>query len=488
MQPIVQSIADCAAAFPERPALMKAGTRVSYGELWSQVVSAAHHLRTCGVQPGDRVLLAGISAPAFVYGYFGTHLLGAVAVPFDPQGHADRRDELAGRTRARCIFHAAAGSGSRSVEEFGALKPSSDALPAPGLAADADLLFTTGSTGRPKGVRLTQLNIATSARHINAVIVTPNAAVEVLPLPLYHAFGLGRLRCNLLAGRSVVLTDGFRLPGEIFAAIENHGACGLVGVPAGFAVLLGFGARGLGRYADQLRYIEIGSAPMPVEHKRKLMDFLPRTDLWMHYGLTEAARSAFIEFHRHHDRLDSVGLAAPGVDLSIRSPGGATQDPREPGMLWIGGKHISPGYWDDPEFSRETFADGWARTGDVASLDDRGFIKLHGRSDDMIKVGGFNVSPDEVEGVLAKHPAVSEAACIGIADPRDIAGQVVCAYIVAPSVAPADRAALAAELSQWVSQRLEPYKVPARYDWLGHLPRTESGKLLRKNLRIAAAS
>ena len=336
-------------------------------------------------------------------------------------------------------------------------------------------------------------NIAKSADHINAVIRTPDAAVEVIPLPLYHAFGLGRVRCGLVAGRTLVLVDGFRLPGEIFAAIENHRASGLVGVPAGFAVLLGWGARGLGRYADQLRYIEIGSAPMPAQHKQALMDLLPRTDLWMHYGLTEAARSAFIEFHRHRDRLDSIGLAAPGVQVSIRSAEGSAHDPREPGILWIGGEHVSPGYWDDPEISRQTFVDGWVRTGDVAHLDPEGFIVLHGRNDDMIKVGGFNVSPDEIEKVLADHPEVHEAACIGVPDPKGINGQVVCAYVVlakagARTAHADDPSQLGSALSEWVRGRLEPYKVPVRFEWVASLPRTESGKLMRKNLRAAAAA
>src|SRR6185295_16972628 len=105
------------------------------------------------------------------------------------------------------------------------------------------------------------------------------------------SFGLGRLRCNLVAGGTVVLVDGFRLPGEIFSAIDKHGATGLAGVPAGFAILLRFGARGLGAVAHKLKYVEIGSAPMPIEHKKALMQLLPDTRLWMHYGLTEASRS-----------------------------------------------------------------------------------------------------------------------------------------------------------------------------------------------------
>ena len=281
------------------------------------------------------------------------------------------------------------------------------------------------------------------------------------------------------------MVQGFRLPGEIFAALERHAATGLVGVPAGFAVLLRFGERGLSPFANRLRYIEIGSAPMPLEHKRALMTLLPRTRLFMHYGLTEATRSAFIEFHRDSAHLDSVGTSAPGVQVEIRNDSGAACGPDVRGMLWIGGAHVSSAYWDDAELSAANFTDGWVRTGDVAQIDRAGFIHLHGRRDDMVNVGGFNVSPDEVERVLSEHPAVSEAACIGVPDPRGIAGQVLRVFLVAAvdQPPPSDT-----ELSRWVVRQLEPYKVPVQYNWVPALPRTASGKLIRAALREQSAA
>lgn len=487
---MVESLRGRAALHPERVALISDGQRVSYGELWGRILSAADEFSRCGVGFGDRVLLAALSEPAFAYGYFATHLLGAVAVPFDPQAPRRRRDWLIESTAAKLVFDAQAGAYPglgqvRSISDLGLLPARAAAFAPPALDALADLTFTSGTTGRPKGVCLTQRNIAAAAHHINTVIRSREADVEVLPIPLYASFGLGRLRCSLIAGRSVVLVRGFRLPGDIFTALDRHGAAGLVGVPAAFAVLLRFGARGLGPFADRLRYIEIGSAPMPIENKRALMKLLPNTELWMHYGLTEASRSAFIEFHRHRDHLDTVGLAAPDVQLNPRTEDGSECGPGESGLLWISGSHVSPGYWKDPELTARSFAGGWVCTGDIAHLDKAGFVHLHGRKDDMINVGGFNVSPDEIEQVLAEHPAVSEAACIGVPDPRNIAGHVVGAYLV--PVAGQARAA-DAELTKWVAARLESYKVPTCYRWVATLPRTASGKLVRRALRDEASS
>jgi long-chain acyl-CoA synthetase len=489
VQCVIETLRQRAMQQPERVALVCGDQRVSYAEFWNHVVAAASHLFDCGVRPGDRVLLAAPSVPAFGYGYFATHLLGAVCVPIDPHAPTSLRDEIVRRTQPVLAFgvdanaYGALPCPSRVIDELDRLRTQQHAFTQPGLGSLADLLFTTGTTGRPKGVPLTHRNVAAATAHINAVIGTAESDVEVVPLPLYHSFGLGRLRCALSAGATIVLVQGFRLPGEIFLALERHEATALVGVPAGIAVLLRFGERGLGPFAGRLRYIEIGSAPMPIEHKRSLMHILPHTRLFMHYGLTEASRSAFIEFHRDSAHLETVGKPAPGVQVEVRDENGKTCGLGVSGMLWVGGAHVSPGYWDDAGLNAANFADGWTRTGDIAHLDTNGFIHLHGREDDLVNTGGNKVAPDEVERVLAEHPAVSEAACVGMPDPRGIAGQVLRAFLVAATDQPPPSAV---ELSSWVARQLEPYKVPARYDWVSELPRTASGKLVRAKLRERA--
>jgi long-chain acyl-CoA synthetase len=488
---VIEALGQRAARRPERVALLCGDQRVTFGELWSRVVAAACYLSDYGVRSGDRVVLAAPSVPAFAYGYFATHLLGAVCVPIDPYAPTLRRDEMVRRTQPVLAFgvdanaQAAAPCQWKAIDELDGLPAQQRNLSPPALDSLADLIFTTGTTGRPKGIPLTHRNVAAAATHINAVIGTTEGDVEVVPIPLYHSFGLGRLRCALSAGATIVLVQGFRLPGEVFVALDRNAATALVGVPAGFAVLLRFGERGLGPFAERLRYIEIGSAPMPLEHKRTLMKLLPRTKLFMHYGLTEASRSTFIEFHRDSARLETVGMPSPGVKVEIRDESGKVCGPGVHGMLWIGGAHVSPGYWDDAELSAANFVDGWVRTGDVAHVDAADFIHLIGRQDDMVNVGGFNVSPDEVERVLAEHPAVAEAACVGVPDPHGIAGQVLRAFLVPAADQPfvSD-----AELSHWVAQQLEPYKVPAQYDWVSELPRTASGKLIRTKLRERAPS
>jgi len=491
LKTVVEALGQRAARHPGRTALLCGDRRVSYGELWSRVGTAACYLSDCGVRPGDRVMLDAPSVPAFVYGYFATHLLGAVAVPFDPHAPALRREEIVKRTQPVLAFgvdaqaQAATPCPSKAITELEGPVAKPREFNSPALDALADLIFTTGTTGRPKGVPLTHRNLATAASHVTAVIEPKEGDVNLIPLPLYHAFGLGSLRCFLCAGATVVLVQGFRLPGEIFTAIERHAATGLIGVPAGFAVLLRLGERGLGAFADRLRYIEVGSAPMPLEHKLALMKLLPRAKLFMHYGLTEAGRSAFIEFHRDRAHLDTAGRPSPGVRFEVRDEGGMACPPGVRGMLWINGAHVSPGYWNDAELSSENFVGGWMRSGDVGHVDEAGYVHLHSRHDDLINVGGVKVAPDEVERVLATHPAVTEAACVGVPDPRGIAGQVLRAFLVAAADQPP---VPDAELSRWAALQLEPYKVPTQYEWVSKLPRTASGKLIRAALRGQGAS
>ena len=488
VQSVVNVLSSRARIHPKRDALIVGEQHLTYGELWHRVEAAAQEFTRYGVGRGDRVLLAAPSSSGFVCAYLATLLLGAVAVPFDPSLPKAGRDDLIERIKPKLVFgeKEEVGVNSQLIHDYLELedlpwRKTDYALPT--LDSLAEIVFTTGTTRRSKGVCLTHRNLASAARHINSVIGIGQNDIEIMPLPLFRAFGLARLRCNLIAGASVVLIDGVSMPGEIFSAIDRHRATGLVSVPAGFAILLHFGKRGLGALAGQLRYVEIGSAPMPIEHKHALMALLPKTELWMHYGLTEAARSAFIEFHRHHDRLDTVGFSAPGVKFAIRDETGLGCAPGVAGHLWIRGEHVSPGYWNDPESTARSFIDEWVNSGDVAHLEHDGFLVLHGRTDDTINVGGFKVLPDQIETVLSEHPSVREAICVGVPDPRRITGQVVRAYLVPASAKAPDE-----DLSRWVAARLERYKVPIQYVWIEALPKTSSGKLMRSALRNQADS
>ena len=490
---LVHTLLERAETDGHRLALATHDATLTWAELGARVRGTAARLADEGVTAGDRLVLAASTSPAFVAGYFATHLLGAVALPVDPRIPADRLGRIADAVDPRAIFLARSlelpGRPVRDIEELGRPEEAADDAPATALAAGAgdpedvaDVLFTSGTTGKPKGVVLSHRAIQAAARNINAYLRNGRNDVEVVPLPLSHSFGLGRLRCEALAGGAIVLVDGFTAAGKLFEAMREHAATGFTFVPAGLAVLLKTTGDTLGEFADQLKWVEIGSAAMPPEHKDRLMELLPRTRLCMHYGLTEASRSAFVEFHeaKASGRLHSIGRATPGVSIRVVDAQGTEQPSGERGRIILRADTMMSGYWEDEEATREAHVDGWLVTGDIGHADEDGWLYLDAREKDLINVGGREVSPVEIERILEEHDLVAEAACVGVPDPQGITGSAVKAFLVAaPGVKPPPRPVV---MAKHLRGRIEPYKMPIAFEWVDVLPRTSSGKLQRNRL------
>jgi long-chain acyl-CoA synthetase len=478
---------DRANAAPESLAIGHRESAVDYGQLGRKIVAAAANLKDMGVQRSDRVVLSASSSPSFVYSYFATHLIGAVAVPVDPAVPTTRLTYVADQVEPQVILVDREFSDGRhrveSIEECDSDTGRAVDVPGPALDEPADILFTTGTTGKPKGVVLTHGNLVAAATNINTFIGNSAEDREVIPLPLSHSFGLGRMRCDMMAGGAIILTDGFLLPGRIFKAVENWAATGISFVPAGLALLFRLSGDRLGDYANQLKYIEIGSAPMPRDHKERLMGLLPDTRICMHYGLTEASRATFLEFNesRSVDKLDSVGAASPNVRIRIVDENGHALPPGETGVIAVQGDMVMSGYWNDEQETAKSFADGWLLTSDIGFVDDDGFVNLTGRESELINVAGLKVSPVEVEEALKDHKAIEDCACLGIPDPKGLSGQAVKAFLVPDSEftpLPTDR-----ELVGMLRKRLETYKIPTVYEWIDSIPKTSSGKVQRQFLR-----
>jgi long-chain acyl-CoA synthetase len=478
---IVGQVFRLAQATPQATALVIRERHVSYAELAQRVTGITAQLLESGLRAGERVILPASNSLHFVANYLAVHASGAVAVPVDPAAPEARIEFIRDRVAARLLLTPA---------EQKARLETADGAPAPygpdgaGIAGPqpggvADIMFTSGTTGTPKGVMLSHEGLCRAAMHINAFVGTRKDDVEVLALPLAHSFGLGSLRCLLAIGACAVLVEGFAFPGQVFDALERHRATGFRSVPAGLSTLFRLSHDKLGDFADHLRYLEFGSAPMPREDKLRLMRLLPRTRLCMHYGLTEATRSVYTEFHSEAEHLDSIGRPAPGVEVRISGEQGDDMPANEAGEIWIRGPHVMQGYWQDPERSRTTLANGWLRTGDFGHRDEQGRLYLTGRRSDMINVGGRKLSPIEVEEALRSHPAVRDCACVGIPDPEGLAGEAVAVFVVlAQDAMPEEK-----PLRNHLRATLEPYKIPTQWVFADTLPYTANGKVQRHILR-----
>ena len=458
---------------PEKTALISGGKEVSYADLWNEIGKratwAAAHARR-----GDRVVVSASKSMEFVYAYFGFHLAGMVCVPLDPETNETRLRRIIDTAKPSLIVGELRHHAEYNVIPFSETSAPNciHAFTLPNENDIADLIYTTGTTGSPKGVVLTFANQMAAAQNINEFIGNGADDTELLALPISHSFGLGRMRCVLSTGGTLVLLGSFASMKRFFGEMERCQVTGFGMVPASWAYILKMSGERIGKYAKQLRYIEIGSAFMPLVNKKRLMELLPDTHICMHYGLTEASRSTFISFHDEEDYLDTAGRPSPNTEVAVFDEHGKTPPIGEDGEICVKGAHVCSGYWGVPseEFLKDFYGE-YFKTGDWGHLDKEGYVHLVSRKKEIINVGGKKVSPMEVEEVLNEIDGIEESACVGIHD--DVLGEVVKAFCVCKEDLDFE------EVKRQITKKLENYKVPAFFERINHLPKTASGKMQR---------
>lgn len=474
---IEQLIYHHAQATPQKTALVSGTVEVSYGQLWQEIAMAAAWFGE-KAERGERVVVSASKNLEFVYTYFGAHIAGMICVPIDPETNETRLKRIVDVAKPKLMVGELRNPGEHVVVPFKECRRETvESLPFPDDNDVADLLFTTGTTGLPKGVALTYANEMAAAENINTFIGNTADDVELLALPISHSFGLGRMRCVLSKGATLVLLGSFASMKKFFGEMERCHVTGFGMVPASWAYINKMSGEKIGQFARQLRYVEIGSAFMSLENKQRLMRLLPSTHICMHYGLTEASRSAFISFHDDSGHLLSVGKASPNTEVSVFSEQGLPAGRNEDGEICVKGRHVCSGYWDMPSsaFRKDFFGD-FLRTGDWGHIDDDGYIYLVSRKKEIINVGGKKVSPIEVEEQLNAIDGIVESACIGVHD--EVLGEVVKAFCVCSKEVDYEA------VKTILYTKIETYKIPVFFETIASLPKTPNGKLQR--LALAA--
>jgi long-chain acyl-CoA synthetase len=352
-----------------------------------------------------------------------------------------------------------------------------------GAAGDVIVqMYTSGTTGVPKGVLTTHANLAMAAQ-TSSRWAFDECSVSLTPLPMFHIGGIGWAYCGLWHGATTVLVSEFD-PAQVLDVIERRRVTNAVLVPTMLQLLTAVPGAAARDYSA-LRSIAYGAAPIttPVL-KASLRTF--GCALFGVYGLTESTGGVVVLEPSDHDPggprehlLRSAGRPYPWVDLSIRDPLNATPlQPGAVGEVWLRGPNVTPGYFNRPaETAAALTPEGWLRTGDGGYLDEAGYLFLTDRIKDMIVSGGENVYPAEVEEALAQHADVADVAVIGVPDPRW--GETVKALIVPrPGTRPAPE-----DIIAFARERLAGYKLPRSVDVVPELPRTPSGKVLKRELR-----
>ena len=454
---------------PRRPVLSTLdGPSVSGAEILDRTAERAGRLAGAGLVAGDRVLLSGPSGLNYVLTYVAALRAGLTVVPANPGLSGAELVALARAAQpALAIMHDPSGladAGGRLVGvDLAGLPPA--AVPELDAAAPDDtalVIYTSGTTGRPKGVPLTHANLLASAHAVRlAWRWTPEDNLA-LALPLFHVHGLGvGLHGTLTTGARATLIPRFS-PEDVGRSIHN--GCSLFfGVPTMYHRLADSAELAILR---PLRLAVSGSAPLPTELFDAVRAGSGQTVL-ERYGMTETIMLVSNPYEGER-RPGTVGLPLPGVAVRLAEREGGTAE------IQVRGPSVISGYLDSPAADAEAYtADGWFRTGDLGELDQAGYLRISGRAKEIIITGGYNVYPREVEEVLRGHPAVDDAAVVGV--PSTQWGETVVAFIVGE--------AGPVELEQWCAQRLVAYKRPREWRRVETIPRNALGKVLRHELR-----
>jgi fatty-acyl-CoA synthase len=484
-----------AAISPDRVALVFGDRTTTYAELHERVGRLASQLRAAGIAPGDRVAYLGPNHPAFVETMFATYLIGGVFVPLNFRLTAPEIDYQLADSGARVLVHgpecapavrasALAGSLARVVplaayEEWLAGGQAAAAEVAVGLDEPACILYTSGTTGRPKGAVLTHGNVVWNCYNLLVGVDVAGDEVTLISAPLFHVAALNQcLLPTVLKGGCSVIMPSWGID-ECFDMIARHRVTWMFGVTTMFA---GLAQSPRWETADlsSVRNMIVGGASIPASLVQIYLD--RGLTFCQGYGMTETAPGAtFIEAPETASHVGSAGVPVFFADVRCVRPDQTPTDPDEPGEVQVRGPNVTPGYWGNPAATAQSFAeDGWFRTGDIAVVDSGGHYRIVDRLKDMFVSGGENVYPAEVEAAIFEHPAVAEAAVIGVADPTW--GEVGRAFVV---LAPGS-SLTAASLRTFLSERLGRYKIPKYLDVVDDLPRTGSGKVRKAPLREIA--
>jgi long-chain acyl-CoA synthetase len=482
MPNLAELLSHSAAAHPDRVAIQLDDLRLTYRELDAGAARLTALLRAKGVEPGDRVAVMLPNVPQFALCYYGALRAGAVVVPMNV---LLKQREVAFYLRdsgAKVLFawhefadaaHAGADAGDAEVVlvepgQFERLLARCEPAPQDAARAADDtalILYTSGTTGTPKGAELTHGNLGRNVEASVALFGIDERTVALGALPFFHAFGQTcALNATVAVGGRLTLLPRFDA-GRALQMIARDRVTVFEGVPTMYAAMLDHAGPA---DTSTLAVCISGGAAMPVEVLRAFEAHFG-CQVLEGYGLSETSPLASFNRRDRERKPGSIGLAIDGVELRLA----------DDGELLIRGHNVMKGYWRRPEATAAAIdADGWFRTGDIARVDDDGYFFIVDRKKEVVIRGGFNVYPREVEEVIYEHPAVREAAVIGV--PHVTLGEEVGAAIVLK----AGMAATPHELSAFVKARVAAYKYPRHVWFLDELPKGPTGKILKRAIEL----
>ena len=337
----------------------------------------------------------------------------------------------------------------------------------------AEIIFTSGSTGEQKGVMITHNNIiANSNSIIKYLKLTENDTIEIV-MPFYYCYGLSLLHTHLRVGGSVVLNNNFIFIGSVISDLNKYNCTGFAGVPSHFQILLRKTKDFKETKFHSLKYVTQAGGKLHTAFIQEFIDSFPDVKFYVMYGQTEAtARLSYLPPEELKRKLGSIGKGIPDVVLRVINEKGETVQPGETGEIIAKGDNIMPGYFKDAEATNAALRDNWLHTGDMATVDDEGYIYIQSRKKEIIKVRGIRISPKEIEEIIVTYPGVID--CTIEAETDEITGESVKATVF---VNDADKSSFSEEaLKQHCALKLAQYKIPQKIVFDSRLTFNTAGK------------
>lgn len=492
--------------FPDNIAVVHGDMRISYSEMYSRALRLALILQEYGIRQGDRVLIALENSAEYITSYFAVLLAGGVTVAINPDVKYIGLQKIVLDCKPFCII---ARSSMLSLIEtcgrthtFGCIllfgKRKSDGMgdTAPvyideGIRHEnislhfhdrsdgglASIIYTSGTTGEPKGVMLSHKNLSSNTSSIAEYLKLIENDSVMAVLPFYYSYGNSLMLTHVAQGGKIVIDNSFMYPNVVLDSMAREAVTGFAGVPSTFAILL---HRSKFRHMSipSLRYITQAGGPMPHDTAFEIVSIVPQAKFFIMYGQTEAsARLSYLHPDDLTRKPGSVGKGIPGVTLEVVKENGEKVQPGEVGEVTAQGNNIMLGYWGKEEETRQVVRNGRLYSGDMATVDEEGYIYLLGRRADMIKSGAHRIAPREIEEVVLKHPNIAEAAVVGAADP--ILGEVICLFVVVKD----GELCSEKELRCYCRENLPSYKMPKTVNFVQSFHKTESGKIKKTELK-----
>ncbi|WHY90093.1 long-chain-fatty-acid--CoA ligase [Neobacillus cucumis] len=483
--------------FPDSIAYIYEDKSVTYKEFSQLVDRVAAGLSAQGVGKGDGVALILGNSPEFIISYYGILRLGAFVVPINPLFTQGEIGYILENSQAKAVIaHVSVEPKLTDVrKQLDNLKlviytetedqewtwkqltrTSTHFYESPSINQEdlAVILYTSGTTGKPKGAMLSHRNLASNADSISKLLELQNIDRVVAVLPMFHVFCMTVcLSAPIATGATILIQPKFS-PAEVVRAISDRKATVFAGVPTMYSFINQLPEVTAEEFSS-IRVCISGGASIPVELLQKFQNKF-NVSILEGYGLSETAPLVAINPLKGTRKPGSIGVNIPGVISKVVNEWGNELPRGAVGELVVQGPNVMKGYLGMPEATSAAFMDGWFYTGDLATMDEEGYLYIVDRKKDIIIVGGYNVYPREVEEVLYQHPAIVEAAVIGVPDGEY--GEIVKAYVTVK-----DEKITINDIIQFCQDKLVKYKLPSQVEILEELPKNSTGKILRRELR-----